>query len=79
MKCMNNLDSELKEMIPVGTRSLLVQPILGARRLSSSQPEKTKGFVVLASGIDYAYTDKDRAWIAAIANKFGGGVQASYT
>lgn len=72
-------DSELKEMIPVGTRSLLVQPILGAHRQSSRQPEKTKGFVVLASGVDYAYTDKDRAWIAAIANKFGGGVLPSYT
>lgn len=78
MKCMNNPDSELKEMVPVGTKSLLVQPILGARRLISSQPEKTKGFVLLASGIDYAYTDKDRAWIAAMANKFGVGVLPSY-
>lgn len=74
MKYMNNLDSELKEMVPVGTRSLLVQPILEARKLSSSQAEKSKGFVVLASSIDYAYTDKDKAWIAAIASKFSGRI-----
>lgn len=72
MKCMNNLDSELKEMVPEGTRSLLVQPILRAPRLSPNQTEKREGFLLLASSIDYAYTDKDKAWIAAIANKFGG-------
>ncbi|KAG8381370.1 hypothetical protein BUALT_Bualt06G0115200 [Buddleja alternifolia] len=65
-------DSELKEMVPTGTGSFLVQPILGATKLSSSQTGKSKGFVLLASSIDYAYTDKDKAWIAAIANKFRG-------
>ncbi|KAL0317747.1 UNVERIFIED_CONTAM: protein COFACTOR ASSEMBLY OF COMPLEX C SUBUNIT B CCB2, chloroplastic, partial [Sesamum angustifolium] len=62
--------SELKEMVIEGTRSLLVQPIMRAPSLSSSQTKKSKGFLLLASSIDYAYTDKDKAWIAAIANKF---------
>ncbi|KAK6155769.1 hypothetical protein DH2020_010017 [Rehmannia glutinosa] len=66
-------DSELKEMVPVGTRSLLVQPIPEAPERSSSQTENSKGFVLLASSIDYAFTDRDKAWIAAIANKFRGG------
>ncbi|KAL0400793.1 UNVERIFIED_CONTAM: protein COFACTOR ASSEMBLY OF COMPLEX C SUBUNIT B CCB2, chloroplastic [Sesamum latifolium] len=65
-------DSELKEMVPEGTRSLLVQPIIRAPSLSPSQPEKSEGFLLLASSIDYAYTDKDKAWIAAIVNKFSG-------
>ncbi|CAA0809485.1 Protein of unknown function (DUF2930 [Striga hermonthica] len=59
-------DSELKEMVPTGIQSFLVQPILDA----SSQTVNSKGFVLLASSMDYAYTDKDKAWIAAIANKF---------
>lgn len=74
-----NPDSELKEMVPVGTRSLLVQPIREARQLSSSQTEARKGFVLLASGIDYAFTEKDRAWIASIASKFSGIVLSSYS
>ncbi|KAL0371660.1 UNVERIFIED_CONTAM: protein COFACTOR ASSEMBLY OF COMPLEX C SUBUNIT B CCB2, chloroplastic [Sesamum calycinum] len=38
-------DSELKEMVIEGTRSLLVQPIMRAPSLSSSQTKKSKGFV----------------------------------
>lgn len=71
MYLQQSADLELKEMVPVGTRSLLVQPIQEARQLSSSQTEKMKGFILLASRVDYAYTDKDKAWIASIANKFG--------
>lgn len=52
-------DSEMWNMLPNGACSLLVQPMEGA-----------KGFLLLASNINYAYTDKDRAWIGAIANKF---------
>ncbi|GER34970.1 hypothetical protein STAS_11225, partial [Striga asiatica] len=59
-------DSELKEMVPTGIQSFLVQPILDA----SSQTVNSKGFVLLASSMDYAFIDKDKAWIAAIANKF---------
>ncbi|KAL7146385.1 hypothetical protein ABFS83_06G037300 [Erythranthe nasuta] len=65
--------SELKEMLPKGTKSLLVQPIRRDPKVNSSRTdEKNEGFVLLASSIDYAYTDKDKAWIAAIANKFRG-------
>lgn len=77
LKCMNNPDSKLKEMVPEGTRSLLVLPILKARKPSTGETESTKGFVLLASGIDYAFTDKDKAWIAAIASKFSGSVLSS--
>ncbi|KAH6769325.1 chaperone [Perilla frutescens var. frutescens] len=77
MYLQQSADSELKEMVPVGTRSLLVQPILEAHQLRSGQIEKRKGFILLASRVDYAYTDKDKAWIAAIANKFGGRVLSS--
>ncbi|KAA8539879.1 hypothetical protein F0562_026571 [Nyssa sinensis] len=63
-------DSELWEMLPKGTCSLLIQPVLQAPKQSSSQTEKTEGFVLLASTTSYAYSNKDRAWIGAVANKF---------
>ncbi|XP_057769308.1 protein COFACTOR ASSEMBLY OF COMPLEX C SUBUNIT B CCB2, chloroplastic isoform X2 [Salvia miltiorrhiza] len=75
MYLQQSADSELKEMVPVGTRSLLVQPIREACELSSSQTGTRKGFILLASGIDYAFTDKDKAWIASIANKFSENVE----
>ncbi|XP_047940808.1 protein COFACTOR ASSEMBLY OF COMPLEX C SUBUNIT B CCB2, chloroplastic isoform X2 [Salvia hispanica] len=78
MYLQQSADSELKEMVPVGTRSLLVQPIREARQLSSSQTEARMGFVLLASGVDYAFTEKDIAWIASIASKFSGIVLSSY-
>ncbi|KAM7272577.1 hypothetical protein ACFE04_027240 [Oxalis oulophora] len=59
-------DSELWEILPKGTCSLLVQPIP-----ISSTNEKIGGFVMLASTKEYAYSDRDRSWIRAIANKFG--------
>ncbi|GFY84257.1 chaperone [Actinidia rufa] len=65
-------DSELWEILPEGTRSRLVQPVQQAPAGSANQVEKTEGFVILASSIDHAYSDKDRAWIGAVANKFRG-------
>ncbi|CAK9136812.1 unnamed protein product [Ilex paraguariensis] len=65
-----NADSDLWEMLPRGTRSVLVQPVLQTSNQRDNQVEKTEGFVLLASNIGYAYSDKDRAWIGAIANKF---------
>ncbi|KAL7614196.1 hypothetical protein Lser_V15G09318 [Lactuca serriola] len=59
-------DSELWDMLPEETRSVLVLPVLKG---NNSKDEVT-GFVLLASSITYAYNDKDRAWIAAIAKKF---------
>ncbi|CAN1158898.1 Protein COFACTOR ASSEMBLY OF COMPLEX C SUBUNIT B CCB2, chloroplastic [Linum perenne] len=66
------MGSELREMLPNGTRSLLVVPILPSSDQSSDETKKNLGFVLLASNLEYAYNEKDRAWIKAIANKFGG-------
>ena len=68
----NILDSVLWEMLPKGTRSLLVQPVLQVPIPGANQMEKIEGFVLLASSMSYAYSDKDKAWIGALANKFGG-------
>ncbi|KAJ0042213.1 hypothetical protein Pint_17387 [Pistacia integerrima] len=65
-------DSGLWEMLPKETSSLFVQPVMQIPNPSANEMEKTEGFVLLASSIWYAYSDKDRAWIRAIANKFRG-------
>ncbi|XP_052210890.1 protein COFACTOR ASSEMBLY OF COMPLEX C SUBUNIT B CCB2, chloroplastic isoform X2 [Diospyros lotus] len=65
-------DSELWEMLPEGTRSVLVQPVWLASKGSAGQVDRTDGFILLASSISYAYSNKDRAWIGAVANKFKG-------
>ncbi|ONI27267.1 hypothetical protein PRUPE_1G077000 [Prunus persica] len=65
-------DSGLWEMLPQGTRSLLVQPIVQVLPSSDNEIQKSEGFVMLASSMRYAYSDKDKAWIGAIANKFKG-------
>jgi len=54
----------LEEAIPDGTGSILIQPVEGKGK------ENIAGFVLLASSISYAYGDRDRLWIQAIANKF---------
>lgn len=59
-------------MLPKGTRSLLVEPVLQATVQSANEMKKTEGFILLASSMSYAYNDKDRAWISAVANKFKG-------
>lgn len=60
-------------MLPKGTRSVLVQPVLQSPNLSDNAMElKNEGFVLLASSMRYAYSDKDRAWIGALAKKFSG-------
>ncbi|XP_022141091.1 protein COFACTOR ASSEMBLY OF COMPLEX C SUBUNIT B CCB2, chloroplastic isoform X2 [Momordica charantia] len=59
-------DSELWKMLPNGTRSVLVQPV----KQSGNKMEKIGGFILLASSLSYAFSDKDRAWIRALANKF---------
>ncbi|KAK6936414.1 Cofactor assembly of complex C subunit B, CCB2/CCB4 [Dillenia turbinata] len=65
-------DSELWKMLPNGTRSLLIQPILQPSKARYEETKKIEGFVLLASSMNYAYNDKDRSWIEAIANKFRG-------
>ncbi|XP_042505387.1 protein COFACTOR ASSEMBLY OF COMPLEX C SUBUNIT B CCB2, chloroplastic-like isoform X2 [Macadamia integrifolia] len=64
-------DSAFSEMLPRGTQSLLVQPVLGAPKLGLDDTQEiTGGFILLASSMSYAYSDRDRAWIGAISNKF---------
>lgn len=63
-------DSEIWEMLPEGTRSLLVLPMRESVDEDGSSKDKIVGYVLLASSISYAYNSKDRAWIAAIAKKF---------
>ncbi|KAL8126104.1 hypothetical protein AgCh_013404 [Apium graveolens] len=57
-------DSELWKILPVGARSLLVQPLLPG--------EQSKGFLLVASSISFAYNKRDRLWIKAIADKYKG-------
>lgn len=68
----DNLDSEVWEMLPKGTRSLLVQPLIQSETSDSSQKWKNNGFVLVASSNSYAYNNKDRSWVGAVAKKFGG-------
>ncbi|XP_031095300.1 uncharacterized protein LOC115999599 [Ipomoea triloba] len=65
-------DSQFKELLPKGTRSLLVQPLLQSPDPSYKDTPKNEGFVLVASGNSYAYDNKDRAWIGAVAGKFRG-------
>lgn len=59
-------------MLPKGTCSVFVQPVIQAPNPSAIEAEKIEGFVLLASSMTYAYSDKDRAWIKAVSNKFRG-------
>lgn len=65
-------DSEIWEILPKGTRSIIVQPVRQAPKGDADQEEKNEGFVLLASSMSYAYSNKDTAWIGAVANKFRG-------
>jgi hypothetical protein len=69
---MNVSDSEFQELVPKGTRSLLVQPILQVSLESATDSQKSVGFILLVSTMRYAFSIKDRAWIAAVANKLRG-------
>lgn len=60
------------ELLPNGTRSLLVEPLLQVSDQEVCEMGRNEGFVILVSSMSYAYSDKDRAWIKAIANKFTG-------
>ncbi|KAA0033616.1 protein COFACTOR ASSEMBLY OF COMPLEX C SUBUNIT B CCB2 [Cucumis melo var. makuwa] len=63
-------ESGLWQMLPKGTRSVLVQPVVQNLKQSGNEMEKMGGFILLASSLSYAFSDKDRAWIRALANKF---------
>ncbi|XP_028556972.1 protein COFACTOR ASSEMBLY OF COMPLEX C SUBUNIT B CCB2, chloroplastic [Dendrobium catenatum] len=64
--------SELRQMLPRGTFSLLVQPVFGDSCALVDSRTNIEGFVLLASSANYAYSDKDTAWIRTISNKFKG-------
>lgn len=59
-------------MLPKGTRSVLVQPLTQVEESSDKMKDTNEGFILLASTISYAFSEKDRAWIGALANKFRG-------
>ncbi|KAL5567813.1 hypothetical protein UlMin_024388 [Ulmus minor] len=65
-------DSGLWEMLPKGTSSVLVQPVAQATNLNENMTETNEGFFLLASSIRFAYGEKDRAWIGALAKKIRG-------
>uniref|UniRef100_A0A9I9ECF1 Uncharacterized protein n=1 Tax=Cucumis melo TaxID=3656 RepID=A0A9I9ECF1_CUCME len=61
-------------MLPKGTRSVLVQPVVQNLKQSGNEMEKMGGFILLASSLSYAFSDKDRAWIRALANKYNSEI-----
>lgn len=63
-------DTGIKEILPNNTCSVIVQPILRGSKLSSNVKDRSVGFLMLASTSSYAYSEKDRAWIRAVANKY---------
>ncbi|KAE9621020.1 putative cofactor assembly of complex C subunit B, CCB2/CCB4 [Lupinus albus] len=65
-------DSEFQDLVPKGTHSLLVQPMLQISTQSTTDLQKPAGFILLASTVRYAFSIKDRAWIAAVADKLRG-------
>uniref|UniRef100_A0A2P2JIR5 Uncharacterized protein LOC105648509 isoform X2 n=1 Tax=Rhizophora mucronata TaxID=61149 RepID=A0A2P2JIR5_RHIMU len=59
-------------MLPNGTCSLLLEPVIQSKCQSTNEMGTSEGFILLISSTEYAYSDKDRAWIRAVANKFRG-------
>ncbi|MBA0829500.1 hypothetical protein Goarm_014105 [Gossypium armourianum] len=62
-------DAEFWNILPQGTRSVLVQPVLLSPNPSMNYIRNIEGFILLASSMRYAYNEKDRAWIRAVSNK----------
>jgi len=69
---MNASDSEFQDLVPMGTRCLLIQPVFHGSDENDAGLQKPDGFILLASTTRYAFSNKDKAWIAAVANKFRG-------
>ncbi|RRT61691.1 hypothetical protein B296_00006721 [Ensete ventricosum] len=63
-------ESELGTVLPKGTLSMLIQPVIRTSDPIVNFAMKNEGFILLASSVKYAYSEKDRAWIRAVANKF---------
>jgi len=69
---MNASGSEFQDLVPIGTRCLLIQPVLHVSNESDTGSQNPDGFILLASTTRYAFSNKDKAWIAAVANKYRG-------
>ncbi|GAB2294056.1 hypothetical protein Dimus_028272 [Dionaea muscipula] len=63
-------DSGLEKLLPKGIATVLIQPVLLGSKPMPNENGRAVGFLLLASSLSYAYSDKDRSWIRAIANKF---------
>ncbi|KAF3321327.1 hypothetical protein FCM35_KLT14580 [Carex littledalei] len=59
-------ETQVGKIVPKGVLSVVVHPI-GSTSYSS---ESIEGLVLVASNSNYAYSDKDIAWIKSVANKF---------
>ncbi|CAM8989975.1 unnamed protein product [Rhodiola kirilowii] len=70
-------DSERWKILPSGIQSLIVQPIVCASCTPDKETVEVEGFIMLASNLSYAYSEKDKAWIRAIGNKFKDHVSYS--
>uniref|UniRef100_A0A804LME9 Protein COFACTOR ASSEMBLY OF COMPLEX C SUBUNIT B CCB2, chloroplastic n=1 Tax=Zea mays TaxID=4577 RepID=A0A804LME9_MAIZE len=64
----NSSDSQLAKILPDGILSVLAQPILSPD--PANNETKTEGVILLACNANYAYSEKDRAWIRTVADKF---------
>lgn len=63
-------DAQLQRILPKGACSLLVEPVFAASESVPNIATNVEGFVLLVSSAKYAYSDRDRTWIRAIAKKF---------
>ncbi|XP_057870139.2 protein COFACTOR ASSEMBLY OF COMPLEX C SUBUNIT B CCB2, chloroplastic isoform X3 [Cryptomeria japonica] len=64
----NYVDRQGLGRVTKGAASLLVQPF-NWRVSSNDNTVHSGGFILLFSSVPQAYGDKDRAWVAALANK----------
>lgn len=53
---MNASDSEFQDLVPIGTRCLLIQPVLQVSNESDTGLQKPGGFILLASTTRYAFS-----------------------
>jgi putative methionine-R-sulfoxide reductase with GAF domain len=58
-------ETQFEKILPKGVLSVIVQPISS----TSNSTGNIVGVVLLASNSNYAYSDKDIAWIKSVANK----------
>lgn len=57
-------------MLPKGAASVLLQPLVEKASNQDAVGRPNPGFILLVSSANFAYRDKDRAWMKAVANKY---------